>query len=168
MCMHWIFMFLSNVHALNLCGSVQRACTEPLWLRPTCMHWIFKFLSNVHALNLCGSVQRACKFDKPLKVCRTLTKRRTALFKLVKMRESSRTQTFDRTSELNNCLQLYGHTLRHTFMQYYSYTVVYSAYSTFELGNLKIHNHRVWLKQCNSYSVTHTGSYSVTNTAWLI
>jgi hypothetical protein len=38
------------------------------------------------------------RFDKLLKVCRTLIELRTALFKFVKMRESSRTRTFGWTS----------------------------------------------------------------------
>jgi len=40
----------------------------------------------------------AVKFNDSLKVCRTLTKLRTALFKFVKMRENLRTRTFGRTS----------------------------------------------------------------------
>ena len=39
----------------------------------------------------------AVKFDELLKVWRTLTELRTALFKFVKMRESLRTQNFGRT-----------------------------------------------------------------------
>jgi len=40
----------------------------------------------------------AVKFDELLKVRRTLTELRTALFKFVKMREIPRTRTFGRTS----------------------------------------------------------------------
>jgi len=55
----------------------------------------------------------AVKFDELLKVCRTLTELRTALFKFIKLRESSQTQTFGRTLT-EQPWHLHTHTNTHT------------------------------------------------------